>query len=163
MGVGMINTVLFMAVIFCGVWNIVPHRLQQLEMKSRACTNFTGCVCICFLFFFLFSVCIYLVTWTVLAEEERLSTTIVHSVQTNVRCFRLDLTSLCLGWSPELIQRVVQKSCATPPLWKHLCEQRSLSPLSSIFLLSASLSLSILPSGYNVASAARFYLIAVAR
>lgn len=38
MGVGMINTVLFMAVIFGGVWNIVPHRLQQLRMKSRALT-----------------------------------------------------------------------------------------------------------------------------
>lgn len=135
MGVGMINTVLFMAVIFCGAWNIVPRRLQQLEMKSRACINFTGCVCICFLFFFLFSVCIYLVTWTVLAEEERLSTIIVHSVQTNVRCFRLDLTSLCLGWSPELIQRVcAEELCNTTPVKTSV---RAKIPISVVIHLSS--------------------------
>lgn len=131
MGVGMINTVLFMAVIFCGVWNIVPHRLQQLEMKSRACTNFTGCVCICFLFFFLFSVCIYLVTWTVLAEEERLSTIIVHSVQTNVRGFDLFVSGVITGTYSE---SCAEELCNTTPVKTSV---RAKIPISVVIHLSS--------------------------
>lgn len=80
MGVWMINTVLFMAVIFCGVWNIVPHRLQQLEKKSRAADAPT-LVGVCLYLFFYNSPCVFILfTWTTLAEEERLSKTFLRIV-----------------------------------------------------------------------------------
>lgn len=87
MGVGVINTVLFMAVIFCGVWNIVPCRLRWLKKKKQAswCANFPrGWGVFMFVCFFNFP-CVFIL----LAAEERLSMKFfLHFVANNVRCSR---------------------------------------------------------------------------
>lgn len=61
-----------------------------------------------------------------------------------------------------VITGTYSESCAHHPCENICAGKESYLRLSSIFLLSASLSLSILPSGYNVASTARLYFIAVA-
>lgn len=157
MGVGMINTVLFMAVIFCGVWNIVPHRLQQLEKKSRAADALTSVrVCLCLLFFFFqFSVCIYPFYINHISWRREAINNISAYCGKQTRSASGCSWPLCVWGDHWNLPRELCRSLiiCTPLLWKHLCEKRSLALLSSIFLPSASLSLSIFPSACTTASA----------
>lgn len=141
MGVGMINTVLFMAVIF---WNIVPHRSQAAreEKQGSWCSNFSRCVCC--LQFILF-------TWTTLAGEQRLLTTFVRIVGSKSAPLRAAVDLFVSGViTGSYLKSRAEVSSSAHVLWKHLCEKRSLPLFSSIFLPSASLSLSIIPLAYRL-------------
>lgn len=126
-GGGMINTVLFMAVILRGVWNIVPYRLQQLEMKSRAADPTER------LFFFYLLHVFILVMSTTLAEEERLPSIIVRTVANNTRA--------ALGWSwPRCVRgdhwnlhslNENTKLCSHPSFFSLLLSRHTLSPGST--------------------------------
>ena len=109
MGVGMINTVLFMAVIFCGVWNIVPRRLRRLKKEKQAswCANFHQGRGVFVWFFFNFP-CVFIL----LAVEERLSIKkcFAHCGKQTCVAPGRSLTCLCLGRSLELTESAVRKS-----------------------------------------------------
>lgn len=157
MGVGMINTVLFMAVIFCGVWNIVPHRLQQLEKKNRAAEALTlvgVCLYLCLFCFFHISMCIYPFymnhfSWRGEAINNFCTYCGKHKCSASGCSW-----PLCVWDNHGNLPRELCRSLliCTPLLSKHLGEKTSLTLLSSIFLPSASLSLPIFPSAYTVAS-----------
>lgn len=117
MGVGMINTVLFMAVIFAAVWNIGPHRSQQLrEGKQRKwISSLSSCVFAFFCFssiypFFSFLVC-----------------------RVIARRLGLQLTSLRTGRSLEVSWRAAQKCHRLHAIWAR--KDPSLACHPSFFLL----------------------------
>lgn len=145
MGVGMINTVLFMAVIFCGVWNIAPRRLRWLKKKKQAswCANFhRGRGVFVFVCFFQFSVCIYPFS----CRREAINEIFLHIVANKRALLQARVWPVCVWADHWNLPRVPCGSLIihTRLLWKHLCEQRyPPSLLSSISLPSVFLSLSI--------------------
>lgn len=160
MGVGVINTVLFMAVIFCGVWNIVPCRLRWLKKKKQAswCANFPrGWGVFMFVCFFNFP-CVFIL----LAAEERLSMKFfLHFVANKRALLQARVWPVCVWADHWNLPRVPCGSLIirTRLLWKHLCQRRyPPSPLWSISLPSVFLSLSIF-SLHRLTSPSLWWLI----
>lgn len=143
MGVGMINTVLFMAVIFCSVWNITTAREEKQGSVSRVR------VCI---YLFKITPCIPF-TLNTLTGEYRLWAVFCRED----RCALLQAA----GWPPYVCgdhwklswELCINLIICISLLWEHLGEQRSLVLLPSVFLPSASLSLSIFGSAQTVGTA----------
>lgn len=137
MGVGMINTVLFMAVIFCGVWNIAPRRLRWLKKKKQAswCANFhRGRGVFVFVCFFQFSVCIYPFSCRREAINEIF---FAHCGKQTCVAPGQSLTCLCLGRSLELTESAVRESHHPHTASVKTSVRAEIPPLSAVIHLSS--------------------------